>query len=166
MSGLSSTTKGWGVAVSTAAYGVSAAGSIPLFSILGLTAVGFLCYLDCRYLREERLFRCLYEDARHGRLEVYSMDRSAYLACCTWSSVLKSWSVVGFYTPLAIAGGGALAWSLVRLAEGQAVLGPIHRISFRFLRIAEPTDLSRSSDIAVRGGQMLGSLSPSHLGTK
>ncbi|SDL72952.1 hypothetical protein SAMN05216298_4941 [Glycomyces sambucus] len=111
MSGLSSTAKGWGITVSMAAFGISAAGSVPLFSVLGLTSMGFFTYLDCRYLREERLFRCLYEDARRGLLQVYSMDRSAYLERCSWRSVFKSWSIVGFYAPSALVGAGSLVWS-------------------------------------------------------
>ena len=111
MSALSSTAKGWGITVSMAAFGISAAGSVPLFSVLGLTSMGFFGYLDCRYLREEKLFRFLYEDARQGLLQVYSMDRSAYLGECSWGSVIKSWSIVGFYLPSALIGAGSLAWS-------------------------------------------------------
>lgn len=111
MSSLSSTAKGWGITVSMAAFGISAAGSVPLFSVLGLVAMGFFSYLDCRYLREERLFRCLYEDARKGLVGVYSMDRTAYLDECTWGSVLKSWSILGFYLPSALVGAGSLLWS-------------------------------------------------------
>lgn len=114
MSSLSMTTKGWGMTVSVTAFGFSAAGSIPLISLLGLTAMVFFGFLDCRYLREERLFRHLYNDACRGLVETYSMDRSAYLKRCPWRTVMRSWSISGFYAPLAMVGSGSLTWSILQ----------------------------------------------------
>ncbi|THV42119.1 hypothetical protein [Glycomyces buryatensis] len=114
MSSSSTTVKGWGITVSMTAFGLAAAGAIPLVSVLGLTAMAFFGFLDCRYLREERLFRELYNDARQGLVETYSMDRSAYLGRCRWPAVVRSWSITSFYVPLALVGGASLTWSLVQ----------------------------------------------------
>lgn len=96
------------------AFGLSTAGAIPFVAVLGMTTMIFFGYLDCRYLREERLFRQLYNEARRGKVEAYSMDRRPYLDRCPWSSVLKSWAITGFYAPLMLVGSASLAWSIVQ----------------------------------------------------
>lgn len=73
---------------------------------------GLFGLLDSYYLREERLFRCLYDEARTGAIEVYSMKKDAYAARYTRRQVIHSWSVLGFYGPLLLVGLGALAWSI------------------------------------------------------
>ena len=74
--------------------------------------VVFFGILDSYYLREERLFRYLYDDARRGLIEVYSMKKNDYRVRCTRRSVLCSWSVFGFYGPLLLVGLGALVWAV------------------------------------------------------
>lgn len=107
----STATKGWGLTVATAAFGFSATKAVPMVAGLGLTVVIFFGILDSYYLREERLFRYLYDDARRGLVEVYSMNKNDYSGRCTRRSVSRSWSVFGFYGPLLLVGLGALAWS-------------------------------------------------------
>jgi hypothetical protein len=60
--------------------------------------------LDSYYLREERLFRELYNDARRGFVDVYSMDKNVYKNRCPRRAVIHSWSVAGFYGPLTLVG--------------------------------------------------------------
>jgi hypothetical protein len=108
----SSTAKGWGLTVATAAFGFSATKSVPVVAGLGLVVVVFFGLLDSYYLREERLFRCLYDEARTGAIEVYSMKKDAYAERCTHRQVIRSWSVLGFYGPLLLVGLGALGWSI------------------------------------------------------
>jgi hypothetical protein len=108
----SSTAKSWGVTVAMAAFGVSSARAVPFVAVLGLVTVCFFGLLDSFYLREERLFRKLYDDARLGRIEVYSMDKNAYRNVCPWHDVIRSWSVAGFYGPLAMVGIAAIVASL------------------------------------------------------
>jgi hypothetical protein len=110
----SAATKGWGLAVATAAFGFSAAKAAPFVAGLGLVVVCVFAVLDSYYLREERLFRFLYDDARQGGVEVYSMDKDAYGHQCTRREVMSSWSVLSFYLPLVVAGAGALLWALWR----------------------------------------------------
>ena len=112
MSSSSVSAKGWGMTVAMTAFGFSSTAGLPFISLLGLAAVYFFAALDCRYLREEQLFRELYDHARRGLAEVYSMDRSSYRKSVPWSRIIRSWSVTGFYAPLAIIGLGSLAWSL------------------------------------------------------
>lgn len=109
----SSAAKGWGLTVATTAFGFSATTAVPVVAGLGLVVVVFFGLLDSYYLREERLFRCLYNDARKGQVEVYSMDKNAYSSRCRRWSVIRSWSVLGFYGPLLLVGAVALTWAIV-----------------------------------------------------
>ena len=108
----SAAAKGWGLTVATAAFGFSATKAVPVVAGLGLVIVVFFGLLDSYYLREERLFRCLYDEARTGAIEVYSMKKDSYADRCTRRQVIHSWSVLGFYGPLLLVGLGALAWSI------------------------------------------------------
>lgn len=107
----SATAKSWGFTVATTAFGFSVTREAPFIGALGLVAVFFFGLLDSFYLREERLFRKLYDDARKGRIEVYSMDKNAYRNQCTWPGTVRSWSVVGFYGPMALVGATAIVAS-------------------------------------------------------
>jgi hypothetical protein len=100
----SSALKGWGLTVAVATFGLSTANTVPLMAILGLVTVLFFALLDSQHLRQERLFRELYEDARTGKVEIYSMDKNAYRNRCTHGAVIRSWSVAGFYGPLGLVG--------------------------------------------------------------
>jgi hypothetical protein len=109
----STATKGWGLTVATAAFGFSATKAVPVVAGLGLVVVIFFGILDSYYLREERLFRYLYDDARRGKVGVYSMNKNEYSSKCKRRSVIRSWSVLGFYGPLLLVGLGALMWSIL-----------------------------------------------------
>jgi hypothetical protein len=111
----SAAAKGWGITVATAAFGFSATKAVPFVAGLGIVVVFLFGLLDSYYLREERLFRSLYDEARRGRVEVYSMNKNAYSSRCTRRQVFFSWSVFGgFYGPLAAVGVAALLWALLR----------------------------------------------------
>lgn len=110
----SSTAKSWGFTVSMAAFGISATRTIPFVAMLGLIAIAFFGLLDSNYLREERLFRELYNDARRGHIEVYSMNKDTYADQCPRHKVILSWSVAGFYGPLSLVGILSLIWALHR----------------------------------------------------
>ncbi len=109
----STATKGWGLTVATAAFGFSATKAVPVVAGLGLVVVIFFGILDSYYLREERLFRYLYDDARRGKVGVYSMNKNEYSSKCKRRSVICSWSVLGFYGPLLLVGLGVLIWSIL-----------------------------------------------------
>lgn len=108
----SAAAKGWGLTVATATFGFSATKAVPVVAGLGLVVVLFFGFLDLYYLREERLFRCLYDDARRGSIDVYSMNKNAYTSEVKRRSVIKSWSLLGFYGPLLLVGLTALAWAI------------------------------------------------------
>lgn len=109
----STAVKGGGLTVATAAFGFSATKAVPVVAGLGLVVVIFFGILDSYYLREERLFRYLYDDARQGKVDVYSMNKNDYSSKCKRRSVIRSWSVLGFYGSLLVVGLGALAWSIL-----------------------------------------------------
>lgn len=108
MSTASTLAKGWSLTVATAALGFAVTKNSRGVGLLGGLAVLLFGFLDARYLREERKFRALYEDARSGRVAVYDMNTQPYIdsngprfaAACGWRSVLRSWSLWGFYAPL------------------------------------------------------------------
>jgi hypothetical protein len=87
---------------------------VPFVAVLGLVVVCSFAVVDSHYLREERLFRCLYNEARQANVEVFSMDKDKYTWACKRREVFRSWSVIGFYGPLAGAGIVALFWAWLR----------------------------------------------------
>lgn len=95
-----------------AAFGFSATKAVPVVAALGVAVVIVFGLLDSYYLREERLFRYLYDDARKGLVEVYAMKKDVYADRCTRREVFLSWSVAkGFYAPLAVVGVLSLLWA-------------------------------------------------------
>ena len=108
MAGASGLAKAWCLTVTTAALGYAVANESTNIAWLGVFAGLMFGLLDARYLREERKFRWLYEDARKGRIEVFDMHAHAYgdrrsadlREECRWRFVLRSWSLWGFYGPI------------------------------------------------------------------
>jgi len=112
LSTASTSIKGWGLTVAIAAFGFSATKAVPVVAALGVAVVIVFGLLDSYYLREERLFRYLYDDARKGLVEVYAMKKDVYADRCTRREVFLSWSVAkGFYAPLAVVGVLSLLWA-------------------------------------------------------
>ncbi|MFF4268822.1 hypothetical protein [Streptomyces sp. NPDC001536] len=96
--------KGWtmtvagvffGVAVNSPNWKIAAAGIIPI--------VGFWL-LDSYFLRQERLFRKLYDDVRKPSVtvELFSMNVQSYHADVPWGKVIRSHTMVNFYGTLAM----------------------------------------------------------------
>lgn len=98
--------KGWSLTVATAAYGYALTKPAWPVAVVGLLAIAMFGLVDANYLRQERLFRHLFDEARLERIDVYVMDTLAYRAAdrCTWPSVVRSWSVRWFYGPIVLAG--------------------------------------------------------------
>lgn len=125
MSTASNTSKGWSLTVATAVLGYALTNDSPPVALLGVGAIAMFAFLDARYLREERKFRELYEDARTHRSDFYDMRAARYADRndpqhhkdrCDWSSIAKSWSLWGFYGPMlavaiAVAGSASLIGS-------------------------------------------------------
>ncbi len=76
----------------------------PTILLAALVPLVMLWYLDAQYLRLERLFRRLYDAVRRGEAgEPFTMDISPYLTLEEHvARIALSWSVVGFYAPIAI----------------------------------------------------------------
>jgi hypothetical protein len=86
--------KGWAITVATGFYGFAAQQKSWKLGLVGLLPVAVFGLLDAYYLRQERLFRCLYEDAITTETTVpnFSMDIGPYKSNKhpSWNSVLNS----------------------------------------------------------------------------
>jgi hypothetical protein len=102
--------KTWTVGVVAALLAVAGAQSSgasvsPWVFRAALFAVGVFMILDMAYLRQERLFRHLYDAARRGELaEPFTMDTSPFRARknVAWLAVFRSWSVWPLYVLLTV----------------------------------------------------------------
>jgi len=94
--------KGWALTVAAAFYGYVASHlSWEAAATSLLPTVGFY-YLDAFYLRQERLFRALWNDVvgNQQAVALFSMDTTAYKSTdrCTWLNVvLRSWHLIAQY---------------------------------------------------------------------
>ncbi len=118
MASASSTAKSWLLPVATAAYGYALTKHRPTVALLGVAAVLLFASLDAQYLRQERAFRALYKAAVDDDVDLYDMATNRYYGKangdqndtrqenCRMTRVLWSWSLGGFYLPLAVLGLG------------------------------------------------------------
>ena len=108
--------KGWtmtlagaflGFAVNRSSWKVSAVAVVPLF--------GFWI-LDSYYLRQERLFRALYEEVRQPgtSVELFSMNTYPYKSSIKWRKVVVSHTMVNFYGLLVAVMVAAAIWWYVK----------------------------------------------------
>lgn len=116
MASASSTAKAWLLPVATAAYGYALVEGEDAVALLGVAAVFMFAVLDASYLRQERAFRALYQAAVEGKVGVYNMNASRFYSRpngddedrrsvnCEWNQIIWSWSLAGFYVPLAVIG--------------------------------------------------------------
>lgn len=94
--------KGWNVTVSSAILALSISNPNPLFAIVALLSSLSFWGLDAYYLRQERLFRSLYDDLRASattkktkKVEVFSLDTDKYEAQVpSWFRTLWSKSII------------------------------------------------------------------------
>lgn len=112
MSASSGLAKAWCLTIAAGTVGYAITKNADEVGWMGLFSVAMFATLDARYLREERKFRALYEDARNGRTGPFDMratqyaDRKAksFARECGWTAVLRSWALWTFYGPLLVAG--------------------------------------------------------------
>jgi hypothetical protein len=99
--------KGWSLTLCTALVAFSVQGHRPAFGVVAILPCCLFMILDVYYLRQERLFRSLYNKVRTGQCAA-PCPRSAttafclQTACCrddttTWRSALMSFSIWGFH---------------------------------------------------------------------
>lgn len=100
--------KGWALTASLALYGFAVEKDRAGLALLGLLSVTVFWVLDAYFLRQERLFRCLYNAAiaEDGSVPLFSMDTSPFvgMAKVRLGSCAKSVTVSALYGVLAIAG--------------------------------------------------------------
>jgi hypothetical protein len=103
MAGASSSAKGWSVTVAGAAFGVAVVRASWFIFLLGVGALVVFGVLDGLYLHNEHKFRDLYDAIVQNSVRPLSMD-TKNLKVRRRADSHRSWSVAGFYVPLAVAG--------------------------------------------------------------
>lgn len=116
MASASSSSKSWLLPVITAAYGYALTQEADSIAAVGIGATLLFAALDAHYLRQERAFRCLFRRTVERKVPVYDMNNRVYYGKpnadeedqreenCQWRKVVFSWSLSGFYGPMALGG--------------------------------------------------------------
>lgn len=99
--------KGWSLSILIAMLGVAASTSTPWIGIFALLSSTLFGGLDAYYLRQERLFRCLYEkvrlDPEGSIIPTYSMDTNPCKGeVGSWWKILLRPTIVWFYGTLIV----------------------------------------------------------------
>ena len=100
MAGNSFLLKGWTVTIAAALFALAGAKSNLIFAILALFPALSFWGLDAYYLRQEKLFRKLYDEVRLASSEVesFSMSTDKYKEKVkSWFELLRSPTVVGLH---------------------------------------------------------------------
>ncbi|WP_431034943.1 hypothetical protein ACQYWQ_14145 [Streptomyces sp. P6-2-1] len=97
--------KGWVMTLTAAVLALSAGRLSWQIALSGIVPLLGFWYLDSYFLRQERLFRALYEEARtpDSTVEMLSMNVGPYLARVTLAKAAFSQTLVLFYGALLIA---------------------------------------------------------------
>lgn len=108
LAGHSFLAKGWALTASAALYGLAISRDNPWLALAASGLNVAFWWLDGFFLRQERLFRCLYDDARKpdSGVELFSMNTQAYQSDAYTSArkVLFSHTLRVFYGSLLIVG--------------------------------------------------------------
>ncbi|WP_345984290.1 hypothetical protein [Streptomyces sp. DSS69] len=108
--------KGWTMTLAGVFLGFAAnRSSWRIAALASLSIFGFWL-LDAYYLRQERVFRALYEAARKPgtSVELFSMDVRPYVPTVRWRRVVTSQTLINFYGVLSLVNLAAAAWWLLR----------------------------------------------------
>ena len=95
--------KGWSITVAVALFAFAAKDTDPRFAVLALFPAMAFWALDAYYLRQERLFRELYEHVRHGAT---GGTRTVTVLCMSTKGCSKSKRARGHGTLSACISGG------------------------------------------------------------
>ncbi|MBT2420647.1 hypothetical protein J7F01_22495 [Streptomyces sp. ISL-22] len=106
--------KGWALTLAAGLLALSASRLSWHIATVGVLPLLCFWYLDCFFLRQERAFRRLYDDARQpdSTVEVLSMNVRPYLAQMPWPEVWVTPTLLLFYAPLLLADLALLALAL------------------------------------------------------
>lgn len=97
--------KGWTITLVGAFAGFAFANADWQIASIALLPITAFWGLDAYFLRQERLFRCLYNEVRRSgsAIEPFSMDVSDYgTAVRSWSRTLVSRTLITFYLPIVL----------------------------------------------------------------
>jgi hypothetical protein len=100
----SATVKNYCVTLATAVCGLAITVGKPNLIILGLLPIFGTALLDAQYLQVERGYRKLYNSIREAEWTgrpTFDLE-SGYRAKVSLIDALHSWSILGFYLPLAL----------------------------------------------------------------
>jgi len=94
--------KGWTMTVAGIFFGIAANNLSWKIATTGMIPIIGFWLLDSYYLRQERLFRKLYDDVRKPNVpvEAFSMNIAAYHQQEPWRKVITSHTMVNFYGTL------------------------------------------------------------------
>ncbi|MER6168417.1 MULTISPECIES: hypothetical protein [Streptomyces] len=97
--------KGWALTVAAALLAFTAKEANWGISFIPLAPIALFWLLDGFFIRQERAFRSLYEEARKGEtsIELFSMDASRFVDRESLTGVLVSSSLALFYGGLCVA---------------------------------------------------------------
>ena len=99
--------KGWMVTLLVGLFAVVANSADWGLMLFSLAPICVFWGLDAYYLRQERLFRCLYDAVRYNNTEpiipFFSMDTSVIRSSVSnWWQTLFSWTLIGLYGSLIV----------------------------------------------------------------
>jgi histidine triad (HIT) family protein len=120
MSQASSSSKSWLLPIVTATYGYAVTGKSILVALLGCLAVLVFGLLDANYLKQERAFRKLYDEASGSPIPTFSMNPTLASPAGTGSNYwpdwpdVRSWAVAPVYGPLLLSGLSLVIWLACR----------------------------------------------------
>lgn len=97
--------KGWGVTLVAGIFALSSKDADKMYFLIAYVPILVFRGLDAFYLRQERLYRALYDDVRHGNKDEISfsmntsnVENGKTVFCSCLFSVTQLW----FYLPLAL----------------------------------------------------------------
>ncbi|MFJ6834101.1 hypothetical protein [Streptomyces sp. NPDC091209] len=106
--------KGWALTLAAGVFAVASSQQSWQVAVSGLVPLACFWSLDGMFLRQERLFRYLYDDVRRpeSQVEALSMDVGPYLGRISWSGATFSTTLQLFYGALLVADAALAAVSL------------------------------------------------------
>jgi hypothetical protein len=150
--------KGWALTITVAFFGFIATQLHWELALVALLPVMVFWFLDAYYLRQERLYRCLFEDARQpgSSVPLFSMDTQPYKTneSARWRNVAKSVTLSLFYGLFLVVGLLLLGLSIYHDANS------VHAARTRSTMSSVACSMHGSG-----GGQMLPMWSPCQRGT-
>ena len=109
--------KGWALTVAGIFYGFSAYHLSWRVAVVGSVAIFAFWYLDAFFVRQERLFRCLYNDAigESPAAPILSLSTKPFLGDSNvkWAAILFSQTLWVYYACIVVVGAGLVAFGAV-----------------------------------------------------